>query len=221
MTMSHDLAPPRALVEWLVDELRLEAASVVAVAAPDATVDALRERSPRIVEPDDPGEAVPRWLLADGAADAVVLAAASDRVHAPQALEEVLRVLAPHGRVGVVEVVLDTRFGLVRGLERMLDPRVEQGRSDRSKAWASAVEHDERFGRLTWQVFQHVEMLRPNEVAQRVVALPEVAELPHEDRLGLVEQLTRAAANESREDGYVEVPYRVDAAWAPRTEAAS
>lgn len=216
--MSHDLAPPRALVEWFVDELGLDAASVVAVAAPDATVDALRERSPRIVEPDDPDADIPQWPLDDGAADAVVLATVADRATAPEAIDEVLRVLAPDGRVGVAETVLDNRYGLVRGLERMLDPRVEQGRWDRAKAWASALDRDGRLGHLTWQVFQHIELLEPADVAQRVIALPEVAALPEEDRLGLVEQLSRAAANEAREDGLVEVPYRVDAAWATRSD---
>ncbi|QBI20257.1 hypothetical protein ER308_12235 [Egibacter rhizosphaerae] len=211
-------APPQAVIEWFVDELRLDAASPVAVSATSATVDALRSRCPRVIEPRDPAAARPVWPVTDGGASAVVLAGISDHTTARDALDEVLRVLVPGGRIGVAEVVLDGRDGRVRNLERMLDPRVEEGRRERVRAWPAALEGDRRFARLRWQVFQHVELLGPEAVAGRFLALPEVAALPDEDREGLDAQLARAAAEEAGDDGLVELAYRIDAAWTSRAE---
>jgi SAM-dependent methyltransferase len=164
------------------------------------------------------GELLP---LRDGSLDAITVAQAFHWFDAPVAFAECARVLRPGGRIALLWNTRDRSlawtdrlWGLVAATER------DAPWGDAEHWHTTALVDTPHFGARHAATFHHAQRLTPDQVVARVQSVSHVAVLPEAERAALLaevrELLRTDPATAGRDE--LELPYRVDAYWAQRSE---
>jgi SAM-dependent methyltransferase len=135
-------------------------------------------------------EAIP---LADGAADAVVVAQAFHWFDHARALPEIHRVLAPDGRLGLIWNSRDLDDPLQAELDGVLRPYSRRVSDQQSGVWRPPLEASPLFGTVEEASFPFAQSFRTDDLCERVASTSFVAAAtPHEreELLARVRSLT-------------------------------
>jgi SAM-dependent methyltransferase len=143
-----------------------------------------------------------RMPLADGSADAVTAAQAFHWFANDEALGEIVRVLVPGGRLGLIWNVRDERDPITHRLAELIEPLRGDESTHVGAGWRAAVEASPLFGPIEEAHFRLEQRLDADGLAERVASTSFVASAPAEARERLLEEV-RALAG----DGMVTVPY--------------
>jgi SAM-dependent methyltransferase len=219
---------PRAAVEHLCEVLGIElgatvidlgagtgkltrqlvstGAKIIAVEPLAAMREKLADHLPEIDLYEGTAEAIP---LPDASADAVTVAQAFHWFDGPRALAELARVLAPHGKLGLIWNVRDERVDWVRALGALFEvhergePRFRDGRWRLAFASSAFVPLEER-------VFEHVQLASPETIVDRVVSISFVAALPEPEREAVAEAVRALLGShpDTRGRDQLALPYR-------------
>ena len=233
---------PSEAVDWLVDALGLGAGRtvldlaagtgkftrflvptgvrVVAVEPADGMRVRLASALPEVVALAGTAEAIP---LADGAADAVVVAQVFHWFDGDAALAEIHRVLVSGGRLGLIWNGRDDSEGWVAGLTEIMDPYRGDAPRYFGDAWREAFERTELFTPLRHGRFRLVHELDADGVVARVTSVSFIAALSEDERKGVVERVRslRGSHPETRGRTTFGVPYRTDVFWCVRKDTAT
>jgi SAM-dependent methyltransferase len=181
-------------------------------------VDAMRRRFvaalPAVAVVAGTAEAIP---LADGSADAVVVAQAFHWFDARPALAEIHRVLAAGGRLGLAWNMRDTSVDWVARLAEIVDAYGDAIRRHETEEWRSAFPAP-GFGPLEEDAFANVQEITPDGVVERVASTSFIAHLPEGERrtvLGRVEELIREHPD-TRGSEIFGFPHRTRVYWCER-----
>jgi SAM-dependent methyltransferase len=184
---------------------------------PVAAMRSTLERScPTIAVLDGTAEQLP---IGDASADAVVVAQAFHWFDGDRALEEIVRVLRPDGRLGLIWNVRDTTSDWSERLTRIFDrlagptaPRYAHGR------WRAAFERSSSFGPLHHQVAYHVHEVTRAAFLDRVLSVSYVASAPEAVRAEVIREVTELLETDAELRGRERVlmPYATDVFWCVR-----
>ncbi|HET7045605.1 MAG TPA: methyltransferase domain-containing protein [Gaiellaceae bacterium] len=130
--------------------------------------------------------------LADGVADAVVVANAFHWFAEPAAIAEIARVLRPGGVLGLAWNLRDESDPLQARLTRLLGPLLDES-SRLLAAWRPALEASPAFGPLEESLLRHEQRLGRRGLRRRVETIAYVAELPRAEREELLDRVEALA----------------------------
>lgn len=236
---------PVDLVSWLVATLRVgpgtrlvdlaagtgiltallaERASVVAVEPVAGMLEILRRKLPAVPVVRGVAEALP---FASGSLDAVTVAQAFHWFDPPKALAELRRCLRKGGRFAVVWNARDRSVDWVDAVWSVMD-RVEKrapwrdhdGGTRGADAWRDeALARAPGFGEGGTAQFQHVQLLGPEGVVDRIRGVSHVAVLSAKKRDRVLAEVREIVTTHPSTRGRTSlaVPYRVDAYWHERS----
>ena len=213
--------PPDA-VAWLAQRLGLrEGRTVVDLAAGTGKLTRLLVQSGArviaveplpemraLIEPpaeavDGTAEALP---LENASADAVTVAQAFHWFDFDAALAEILRVLRPGGRLGLIWNRRSDADEVNLAIERLVEPHRGDTPSHRGAPWREAFDRSP-FGPPEERGFDNPQRLDADGLAERVASMSFIAALPEADRARVVE-----AARELASGGPVTLGQRTDVA---------
>ena len=190
-------------------------ATVIAV-EPLATMrERLAEGVPTAVPFDGTAE---RMALRDGSAHAVTVAQAFHWFDGDRALAEFHRVLAPHGRLGLIWNVRDRTVPWVAAFDALVDA-VDPDRPDHQTGkWRAAFERTTLFGPLEEREVAHAQTLTSAEFVDRARTISSVAALPEAQRERLLDRFRELAAThpDIRGRETVRLPYVTKVYWTER-----
>jgi SAM-dependent methyltransferase len=161
-------------------------------------------------------EALP---FADSTVAGITVAQAFHWFDADAALAEFHRVLAPGGRVGLIWNARDRSVRWVDAVWSIMD-RVEKRAPWRDHdEWRETAFVDQPwFTPLTEATFHHEQLLRPDEVVDRIRSVSHVAVLPAAEQRVVLDEVRAVLDADPTTAGRdtVALPYRVDVYWAER-----
>lgn len=223
---------PEALVAWLRNDLGLgagttvldlgagtgkflpllkETGAVIVAVEPVAAMRAqLASLYPDIEAKEGSADAIP---LDTASVDAVVCAQSFHWFATREALAEILRVLRPGGRLGLVWNERDESTPWVAALTDIIRPYLGDAPSQRSQAWRALFPAD-GFGPLRETYLNHGHRGAPEQViVERVLSTSYIAALPEAEQAKVVAQVRALIASSPDLAGKQEVvfPYRTDA----------
>ncbi|HET6324705.1 MAG TPA: methyltransferase domain-containing protein [Planctomycetaceae bacterium] len=187
-------------------------ATVIAVEPVASMRNRLAERLPGVKIVDGTAEAIP---LPDLSVDAVVVAQAFHWFDGPRALAEIHRILKPGGGLGLVWNVRNEALPWVHKLTAILDQREGDVPQYRTLKWMAAFKSSALFSPLETRVFEHVQLLTPTKLRDRVASISFVAALPEVERAAVLDQVRELVQSEPaiRGLGEFEMPYRTFTYW--------
>lgn len=200
-------------------------ASVVAIEPVEAMRRLFSTDYPDVEALDGTAEAIP---LDDGSVDAVTVAQAFHWFKAGPALDEIQRVLRPHGAFALVWNVRDESVDWVHNFTELITERAggrpytpyhhgaERGWSD--DRLAVVAEHG-GFTPLAHQLFDNPQMVTPDGVVGRAASTSFVSALPDDRRASLLSEVRDLVANhpQTRRLDRFEFPHRAVVIWCHRT----
>jgi SAM-dependent methyltransferase len=192
-------------------------ADIVAVEPLDGMRASFRALLPAVPLVAGTAEALP---IASGALDAMTVAQAWHWFDHDRAIAEVVRVLRPGGRVGLVWNARDRTEPWVDAVWTIMD-RVEKRAPWRDhENWRDSALNGPMpgFGELHAAEFRHIQTTTPEGVVQRVASVSHVAVLPPAEQQEVLDEVRQVVATHPAVRGRetVEIPYRVDCYWAER-----
>jgi ubiquinone/menaquinone biosynthesis C-methylase UbiE len=164
----------------------------------------LSELMPGIRIVDGTAEAIP---LADGAADAVVVAQAFHWFDGTRALPEIQRVLKPGRGLGLIWNVRDESIGWIRGLTGIIQLYESGVPRYKSLAWQSAFRSTRLFSPLVEAKFPHVQTLPLDAVEDRVTSISFIAALPDAEREAVLQKVRDLVRQEAQNRGVAEIDF--------------
>lgn len=227
---------PRAAIERLASELRVEAGSPlldlgagtgkltrmltplgarVVAAEPLA---AMRERFARVLPAVPMVGAVAEALpFGDGAFGGVVCAQAFHWFDGRRALAEIHRVLSPGGRLALMWNVKDESVGWVRSLGDILRPHQAKVPQETTGRWRQAFSAS-GFGPPEEARFPHAQRLDAESLVERYASASYVATLPAPQRGEVLGRIRRLAQTHPELAGREEfdLPYVTELHWSGR-----
>ena len=163
-------------------------------------------------------EAIP---LRSEQARAVVVAQAFHWFREPEALEEIGRVLAPRGALGLVWNLRDESLAWTAALGRLIESESGGIPRTRDRRWVEAFASAPAFDALEERTFPHAQRLTPEGVVDRVLSISAIGLLPPDRREEVAERVRALldADPQTRGRPEVELPYRTEVYVARRREA--
>ena len=175
----------------------------------------LAENVPTAVPFDGTAE---RMALRDGSAHAITVAQAFHWFDGDKALPEFHRVLAPHGRLGLIWNVRDRRMPWVAAFDALVD-EVDPERPDhQTGTWRVAFERTTLFGPLEAREVAYAQTLTPAEIVERAGTVSSIAARPEAERERILDRFRELAAThpDIRGRGTVILPYLTKVYWTER-----
>ena len=195
----------------LTRSLTPTAGRVIAVEPSPAMLSELRRQLPAIESRAGTVEAIP---LADASVDAVTVGQAFHWFHATRAFEEIARVLRPGGGLGLVWnheqwdlPWVDEFRALTQPHRRAAGPFPAEG-----ETWRDALKRSGLFAPLQSAEFAHVHHVPPDAFVALVASWSWIANLPDEQRAGLLEQVGALASDRPQ----LSLRYRTEVHWTRR-----
>jgi SAM-dependent methyltransferase len=184
-------------------------ADIIAVEPVEAMRNKLAELIPGITIVDGTAEAIP---LADGFADAVVVAQAFHWFRGEEALAEIHRILKPGAGLGLIWNVRDESVGWIGGLTKIIEPYEGSAPRYKSFAWKAPFESSRLFSPLARAEFANLQTLSTDAIEDRVLSISFIAALPEAERNSVRGKIRELVRNEAEARGLREVdfPYRTD-----------
>lgn len=163
-------------------------------------------------------EAIP--LRSEGAR-AVVVAQAFHWFREPEALEEIGRVLAPGGALGLVWNLRDETLAWMAALGRLIESESSGIPRTRDRRWVEAFASVPSFAPLEERTFPHAQRLTPEGVVDRVLSISAIGLLAPDRREKVAERVRALLDSEPETRGRpeVELPYRTEVYVARRRDA--
>jgi SAM-dependent methyltransferase len=158
------------------------------------------------------GGTAERLPFADGSFDAVVAAQAFHWFDGVPALEEIRRVLRPHGRLGLLWNLRDESEPWVRRLTEIIDPYERGAPRERTRKWREAFQVTDLFGPLQRRRFRHVQRLDEQGLVERVASMSFIARLAPEERAEVLAAVRELAGGRDE----LVLPYFTDLYWCAR-----
>ncbi|HTT89201.1 MAG TPA: class I SAM-dependent methyltransferase [Acidimicrobiales bacterium] len=203
--------PPGA-VSWLVDALRITSSSTVvdlaagtgkltrALLATGARVIAvepvagMRDVLTSVVPAAEVLEGTAEQLpLPDSSAGAVTVAQAFHWFRGAEALAEIHRVLAPHGRLGLIWNRRNMDQPVQAELARIMKDHRGDTPSQETGAWKAAFQETRLFGPLTEADFSMEQIVDREQLVARVLSVSFMAGLPADQQAGVADEVTEIA----------------------------
>jgi SAM-dependent methyltransferase len=157
--------------------------------------------------------------IPDESLDAVTVAQAFHWFDADRAYAELVRILRPGGRVGMIWNARDRSCAWVDQVWSIMD-RVERRAPwrDHEHRRDAAPDHRSGFGPPQRATFRNEQSITPTGVVERVASVSHVAVLPPAERQTVLAQVRAVLAEHPDTRGRTElrIPYRVDAFWCER-----
>lgn len=154
--------------------------------------------------------------LPDGSVDAVTVGQAFHWFDGDRALEEIHRVLRPHGGLGLIWQARDPVRPWMRQLEEIID-RADDGHPRfRTHEWRAAFERTRLFTPLEAADYATVQRGDLETFVDRVASISYIAALPDEDRAAVLAEVRELLTTDLELAGadVIELPYRVHVYWA-------
>jgi ubiquinone/menaquinone biosynthesis C-methylase UbiE len=232
---------PRAAIDALIRELRLERQSVVVDLAAgtgkltrDLTarfdrviaIEPLAEMRVQIARTAPTADALEgtaeRLPLPDASADGVLVAQAFHWFNGRRALAEIARVLRPGGGLGLLWNTTPWEEHREGAWFALLDDLLERSRADLSVMrrhatgrWRNAFERDHRFWPLSTATFDNTQRMSPDDFLANLASRSYIARLESDHRrelLGEISELLRRP-DAPMDAGQVVVPMHTDVYW--------
>jgi SAM-dependent methyltransferase len=138
----------------------------------------------------------------------------------PRALAEIHRILKSGGGLGLVWNVRNETLPWVHRLTAILDEREGDVPQYRTLEWmtpfkGSGFKGSALFSPLEAGVFEHVQLLTPTKLLDRVASISFIASLPEVERAAVLDQVRELVQSEPAIRGVAEfeMPYRTFTYW--------
>jgi SAM-dependent methyltransferase len=215
------IGPGRAVVELgagtgkLTELLVHTGATITAIEPVEAMREALRRTCPTATALDGTAEAIP---LADGSADAVVVAQAFHWFDGDRALREIHRVLRPDRVLGLIWNVRDEASDWSERLTAIFDRLAGDGPRYQDMRWRAAFERTDRFAPLHHRVAYHVHEVTRDGFLDRVLSVSYVASAEETERARVIDEVNELLDTDPQLAGadVFLMPYRTDVFWCVR-----
>ena len=160
-------------------------------------------------------EAIP---LEDASIDSVVVGTAFHWFRGDEALAEIVRVLKPDGRLGLVWNNPDLDVDWVAEIWDLVGTQRRSAPRNRDLTWKEAFASVQRLTPLRHRRFAHSQRLGLEGLIARVRSIAFIASLPPAEREALLERVREIVCSHPRLKGgdRLELPYRTDAYWCRR-----
>ena len=176
-------------------------------------------------QPETPSVAAVAEAMPFGRAafDAVTIAQAFHWFEMDEALDELRRVLRPHGRLGVLWNDWDTSVewtARLRDLVARCGPSEHWRRGHLDEHWLhDTLASTTRFGPVQRGCFPHSHPATPEEVVERVATAAHIAAKPDTERAAILDEARRILDSHAATRGCarLEFPYRTHAYWCARS----
>lgn len=157
-------------------------------------------------------EAIP---LAVASVDAVVVGTAFHWFRGDEALAEIIRVLKPHGALGLVWNNPDLDVAWVAEIWQLAGTKRRSAPRNRDLSWKQAFDGEQPLTPLRHRRFSHVQELGVEDLVARVNSIAFVASLPAAERDELLAHVRRLGSAQQRRagGGPLQLPYRTDVYW--------
>ena len=161
-----------------------------------------------------------RMPLADGAAEAVLVAQAFHWFDVPSAAAEIHRVLAPAGGLGVIRNEWDDSVAWIGQMRALIAETAGQPPHRHAHHWRGLLEAAGLFTPLVEEVFPNPVRVDVETLLARVASLSYVAMLDDAARADLLDGVARLVGTEGlvAADGRLDTPYRTHVAWGRRRD---
>ncbi len=195
--------------------LAVTGARVVAVEPAAGMRQRIEADLPQVVALAGTAEAIP---LGDRSVDAVTVAQAFHWFDGDAALQEIHRVLAPSGRLGLVWNGRDQRDPLQARLSEIMEPHRGDAPPYLAGVWRHAFDLTSHFTPLQHARFRLVHELESERVVDRVVSVSFISALPDDERARVADEVRSLLADDpaSRGRELVALRYCTDVFWCER-----
>lgn len=165
-------------------------------------------------------EAIP---AADSSFSTLVVGTAFHWFDGVKTLNEIARVLAIGGRVGLIWNMLNPEVSWVHKLRSLLESSDAPNKNHDTVKWKKAFEYDSRFSLLEHQVYHYTLKASPNAVIDCILSFKAAGNMTPEQIEKIKQQAFQILADDSRTANKreLDVPFRVEMYWTSKTKEAT